>query len=149
MFDGSPAPSPPAFDDAGLDRLQARFATQEIPAAEWTHRAHLLMGAWHVFHLGPEAALERLRTGIRRLNQAHGTPETPTRGYHETITRAYVELLALFLPRFPPGTPLATRVNALLASPLAARDALLAFYDRDRLMSPEARAGWVPPRRPF
>jgi hypothetical protein len=139
----------PAPDDQALDRLQARFAAQEILASEWTHQAHLLMGAWHVFHFGSQEALERLRAGIRRLNQAHGTPETPTRGYHETITGAYVQLLALFLDRFSPETSLGTRVAALLASPLSARDALLAFYDRDRLMSPEARAAWLPPQRPF
>jgi hypothetical protein len=91
-----------------------------------------------------------MRTGIRRLNQSHGTAETPTRGYHETITRAYIELLAMFLARFPDGTPLATRVSALLASRLARRDALLTCYGRDRLTSPEARAAWVEPdRRPL
>jgi hypothetical protein len=146
---GPPSEPPDDDDDQWLDRLQARFAAQEIPAVQWTHRAHLVMGAWHVFHFGPEGALHRLRAGIRRLNLAHGTPESPTRGYHETITRAYVELLALFLERFAPGTPLVTRVAALLSSPLAAREALLAFYDRARLMSPEARAGWLPPDRAF
>lgn len=132
-----------------LEDLQQRFAAQALTAAEWTHAAHLRVGAWHVFHLGPIAGLDQLRAGIRRLNQAHGTPETPTRGYHETITRAFVELLAIFLAGFPAGTPLKQRVAALLRSPLAERDALLAFYDRARLMSPEARAGWIEPDRPF
>jgi hypothetical protein len=130
-----------------LDELAARFAAQAIPASEWNHRCHLLVGAWHVFHLGPDLALERLRAGIRRLNQVHGTPETETRGYHETITRAHVELLAIFLGGFPAATPLEARAAALLESPLASPQALLRFYDRPRLLSPAARAGWLEPDR--
>jgi 4-hydroxy-tetrahydrodipicolinate synthase len=135
------------LDDGALERLQARFAERAIPAAEWTHTAHLQVGAWHVFHLGADEALARMRAGILRLNQAHGLVETPARGYHETITRAYVELLAAFLGGFPPQTPLGARVAAALAAPLGRRDALLSFYDRERLMSPAARAAWVEPDR--
>jgi dihydrodipicolinate synthase/N-acetylneuraminate lyase len=130
---------------AGLDELAARFDRQAIPASEWNHRCHLLVGAWHVFRLGPDLALQRMRAGIRRLNQAHGTPETETRGYHETITRAYVELLAIFLGGFPAETPFEARAAALLVSPLAAPDVLLRFYNRQRLLSPAARAAWVEP----
>jgi 4-hydroxy-tetrahydrodipicolinate synthase len=138
-------PQPPEAHDGELEQLARRFAAQDIAAKEWTHTAHLTMGAWHVHHLGPDQALVRLREGIRRLNQAHGTAETPTRGYHETITRAYVELLAVYLGRFPADTPLTARVAALLASPLAQREALFAFYDRARLLSPQARAAFVEP----
>jgi 4-hydroxy-tetrahydrodipicolinate synthase len=144
-----PAPGSFPITDDELGRLAARFTARELPVSEWTHTAHLMTGAWHVFHLGPDRALPAMRDGIRRLNQAHGTPETPARGYHETITRAYVELLASFLGRFPEATPLASRVAALLAHPLAARDALLGFYARDRLMSPQARAAWLEPDHPL
>jgi 4-hydroxy-tetrahydrodipicolinate synthase len=145
-----PAPRPAVTgSDEEVARLAARFAAQEVPASEWTHRAHLMTGAWHVHHLGPDAALRAMREGILRLNKVHGTLETPTRGYHETITRAYVELLAVFLAGFPEGTPLGTRVAAMLAHPLAGRDALLAFYPRDRLMSAEARSAWLEPERPL
>ena len=86
---------------AALDELAARFAAAAIPATEWTHETHLTMGAWHVARFGPDAALERLRAGIRALNAAHGTIDSDTRGYHETITRAYVRLLAAFLRARP------------------------------------------------
>lgn len=61
------------------------------------------------------------------------------------MTRAYARLLAAFLATRPPATPLAERIEQLLASPLAARDALLVHYSRDRLFSVEARLGWVEP----
>lgn len=127
------------------DDLAARFAARAIPAAEWTHVAHLVVGAWHVHRYGPNGALDRLRDGIRRLNESHGNQNTPTSGYHETITRAYVELLAAFLAACPADEPLADRVARLVDSPLAAKDVLLTFYSRDRLMSMEARAGWREP----
>jgi 4-hydroxy-tetrahydrodipicolinate synthase len=129
-----------------LDDLAARFEQAAIPAAAWTHTAHVLVGAWHVEHFGA-GALARMRAGIHRLNEAHGTPNTATRGYHETITRAYLELIAGFFARFPPGISFASRASALLAGPLAHKDALFAFYARERLMSAAARAGWVEPDR--
>jgi len=37
------------------------------------------------------------------------------------------------------------RVARLLASPVAHKEALLRFYSRERLMSAQARAGWMEP----
>lgn len=130
-------------DDASA--LAARFAALTLPKAEWTHIAHLTVGAWHVDRYGPAEALTRLRDGIRRLNESHGSANTATAGYHETITAAYVTLLAAYLETGPPGLTLGARVERLLASPLAGRDMLLTFYSRERLLSIEARAQWVEP----
>ena len=35
--------------------------------------------------------MERMRAGIIHLNSFHGTPNTDTRGYHETITRFWMD----------------------------------------------------------
>ncbi|MDX2169496.1 MAG: hypothetical protein SF182_20675 [Deltaproteobacteria bacterium] len=115
-----------------------------MPHAEWTHRAHLAVGTWHVLRFGPDEALRRLRSGIRALNDAHGTPNSDTRGYHETITRAYVTLIADFLSTRA-GTSPADAAHALLRSPLAGKDALLRYYSRPCLGSVTARRGWVAP----
>jgi hypothetical protein len=84
-------------------------------------------------------------SGIRQLNDSHGTPNSAARGYHETITRAYVELLAEFLNSVPQTMPSSERVARLLATRLAAKEALLRFHSRERLMSSEARATWIEP----
>jgi hypothetical protein len=128
-----------------LDELVRRFTSQEIPMPEWTHEAHLLVGTWHVQRFGPEEALRRLRQGIRRLNDAHGTPNSATRGYHETITRAYVILIAEFLAGCPVGWPADERARALAAGPIGARDVLLRFYSKERLRSEAARREWQEP----
>ena len=76
-----------------VPRLVARFEDCTLPKEEWTHRAHLTVGLWYATRLPYEAALGAMRDGILRLNQAHGVPTTPTRGYHETITRFYLLVL--------------------------------------------------------
>jgi hypothetical protein len=128
-----------------LEELAARFTAAAIPATEWTHEMHLMVGAWHVARFGAAAALEHLRAGIRRLNAAHGTVDSDTRGYHETITRAYVRLIAHFLCGQPEGEALDASVAALLAGPLAARDVLMRHYSKATLFSVAARRGSVEP----
>ena len=132
----------PAID---VEDLAARFSVQSIAKDEWTHAAHLIVGAWHVERYGAGEALVKMRDGIRRLNVSIGGANTPTSGYHETITVAYVTLLAAYLDACPPDLPLAACVTRLLASPLAGRDMLLTFYSRERLFSTDARARWVEP----
>jgi hypothetical protein len=131
--------------DLALDQLIAGFQTCTLPHDAWTHLAHLRVGAWHVHHLGPENALAALRAGIRRLNESHGTVNSATGGYHETITAAHVQLIDLFLATFEPGAPFDERVAALVTSPLADRSILLRYWSRERLLSPEARATWLAP----
>ena len=107
--------TPPSLAD--IEALAARFDAAAIPSTEWKHETHLVMGAWHVARYGAEAALERLRAGIRRLNAAHGTVDSDTRGYHETITRAYVRVIAAFLRVRAPDEALDASVAALLGRP--------------------------------
>jgi hypothetical protein len=130
--------------DTELDDLVMRFAECSLPKPEWTHAAHLAVGLWHVSRYGRDEALARLRLGISRLNESHGTINSPTGGYHETVTRAYVQLLVAFAARHP-GMTDADRVTALLAGPLADKQALQRFYSRRRLDSVEARLGWAEP----
>ncbi len=117
-----------------------RFHDGTLPKAEWTHAAHLAVGAWHVARFGPAVALSRLRAHIYRLNESHGTVNDDHGGYHETITQAYVTLLAAH-----GGDASADAVRTILASPLGDRDVLLRFYSKERLMSVAARRGWVEP----
>ena len=128
---------------ADIDTLVGRFLDCTLPKGEWTHQAHLTVGAWHVDRYGPEEALARLRSGIRALNDSHGTINSATSGYHETITRAYVRVIASVLGAsslpFPEG------LASLLSGWAGERDALLRYYSPDTLMSPRARAEWIEP----
>jgi hypothetical protein len=134
-------------EDVSLAELAAAFRACTLPKEAWTHHAHLRVGAWHVHHHGPDAALEMLRAGIRRLNDHHGTINSATSGYHETITVAYVRLIAEFLATFPAEVPIETRAERLVSGPLGERSVLFDYWSREVLMSPRARAEWVPPDR--
>jgi hypothetical protein len=127
------------------DDLARQFLACTLPKADWTHQAHLRVGAWHVDRFGAAHALPRLREGIRRLNESHGGANTSTGGYHETITAAYVTLIDAFLATVGSAPSLDDRVERLLASPIADRAVLLRFWSREVLMSPAARAAWVAP----
>jgi hypothetical protein len=135
---------PPYEDPDEVPRLVAAFERRTLPKAGWTHRAHLTMGLWYSMHLSPDAALHAMREGILRLNDAHGVVSTPTSGYHETITRAYMRLIGEFVAGDGAPGGWEERTNRLLER-LGARDLLLTYYSRERLMSPEARARWVEP----
>lgn len=130
---------------ADVESLARAFVAGTLPQAQWTHEAHLAVGLWHVRQFGPAAALDQLRVAIRRLNDSHGTPNSDTRGYHETLTRAYVELLAQFLNAAPAAESLDDSVARLLASAASDRQAMLRFYSHQRLMSVDARRQWIEP----
>jgi len=124
--------------------LITAFRTTTLPAGEWTHEAHLRVGLWHVVTFGHDEAMRLMRTGIVALNDAHGTPNTDERGYHETITWAYVQLLAALVDEHPAGTPFETLADAAVTRFGDSR-VLLRYYSEARLRSVEARRTVVAP----
>jgi hypothetical protein len=128
---------------AEVERVVAGFMDSTLPHAEWTHRAHLTVALWYATHHEAAEALDRVRDGILRLNAAHGVPTTPTRGYHETITRFYMHVVGRFVEHEGREGDWAERVNRLLTR-YGHRDLPLR-YSEARLKSAEARAGWVEP----
>ena len=126
------------------DRLAEAFVDCTLPKEQWTHHAHLRVGLWHLLRYPPAEALALLRERIKRYNIARGGVNTDSAGYHETITRFYVWLIARFVAaadRAEPEDELAER----LVREYGDRDWPLRYYSRDRLLSAEARRGWVEP----
>ena len=82
---------------------------------------------------------------IRSYNESVGTPNNDSEGYHETITRAFLHGVRLFLSEADAEEPLHELVNELLLSPMGRRDWPLRFYSPARLFSVEARRNFVPP----
>jgi hypothetical protein len=126
--------------------LVAAFLAKTLPKPAWTHVAHLRVGLWHVRRLGEAAALRALRERIRAYNEAVGTANTDSSGYHETLTVFYVRLIADFLERSGAEADRADEeLEASLIAQCGARDLPLEYYSRDRLFSVEARRAWVTP----
>jgi len=143
----APKPATPPWHFSSTDELRAlvdAFEACTLTHAEWTHAAHVSVATWYVLFYGKHDATDRMRFGIQKLNATHGVPTTPTRGYHETLTRFYVWLVARELRAKPIDASLAEITNAVVDA-CDDRSIPLAYYSRERLMSWEARTTWVEP----
>lgn len=129
---------------AQIERIVAGFVDCTLPCEEWTHRAHLTVGLWHAGHYPADEALNRVRDGIQRYNQKCGVVDSPTRGYHETLTCFYMRVIGSYLSERADRTDWVALTNHLVEQ-CGNRDFPLGYYSRERLMSSEARADWVPP----
>ncbi|MEB3263240.1 MAG: hypothetical protein VKJ66_02585 [Synechococcus sp.] len=128
-----------------VNELVQAFTTCTLPREEWSHHAHLTVGLWHVLQAAsPEEALESLRQAIRRYNKATGTENTEHQGYHETITRFYVEIIDRFLQHGDQRQPI-DRLAAELIARHGERSLLWRHYSRDLLDSSAARLHWHEP----
>src|SRR5436305_2268161 len=78
-------------------RLVSEFEAGTLPHARWKHREHLTVAFWYVSRFDEAEATDRIRSGILFLNNCHGTPNTDTRGYHETLTRFWIGVVVKFL----------------------------------------------------
>ena len=78
---------------------------------------------------------------IPPYNVSTGVANTPTGGYHDTITVYFVWAVDRLLSEGL-DTP------AILRDPLVERTALLEWWDKETLMSSAARAAWLEPTLP-
>ena len=144
------------------DEFLTKFEQRTLNRGQWTHAAHVRMAWLYVGRSGTyRAARGKVRTGIKRLNQTFAAqmaapcgatrPPEPVAvpaaepklvGYHETITTAFVRLVA---SRARPGETFAAfrkRNPDLFDRKLSA---LLAHYSRGVLSSEEAKTKFAQP----
>jgi hypothetical protein len=114
------------------DALWTAFHDRTLPATEWNHAAHRRIAAMHIARYSLDEAHLLMRVGIIRLNLAHGLVETATRGYHETLTRVWLVVVADAGKRGVALTELHKEVP-------------LRYYSRERLFSLQARTVFVTP----
>lgn len=131
-------------NDNDIARVGRKFLDLSLPKPEWTHAAHFTVTIWLMRHR-PDLDLETEMPGlIRAFNEATGTPNTDTGGYHETITRASLGVARRGLASAP-ARPLHEILDMLLASPLGDSKWLLRYWSREKLFSVEARRNWLAP----
>src|SRR3954452_21485196 len=129
--------------DAEIEHLGEGLLACTLPREEWTHEAHLA-ATTYLLTRRPDVNIDQELPGIiRRFNESVGGVNSDSEGYHETITRVFLNGVRLFLAEADAAEPLHELVNALLLSPMGRRDWPLRFYSRDRLFSVEARRRFV------
>jgi hypothetical protein len=138
------------------DDFLAAFEACTLTRPEWTHEAHLRMGWLYAGRLRLADAIERAQVGIRRLNNTFiqaiireaqgrdggGPVETPPDGYHDTITVAFMRVIASRCRAGETFHTFRSRNSDLFDRTLPA---LLVHYSREQLYSPEAKARFVEP----
>ncbi|WP_437964707.1 hypothetical protein WMF04_34225 [Sorangium sp. So ce260] len=134
----------PPFGDRPIaeDDLAALAAAVEGAAfqqGDFSHARHLLLALHYVRAHGPEAALERMRSALQAFNARH----PPRTGYHETITVAWIALVAHHAAEHA-GASVHDLAESLLRI-YGSSKALFAHYSPARLLSDEARAAFVAP----
>lgn len=137
--------SPRLFaDDAAIIHVGEGLLGRTLPREEWTHEAHLAACTWIVRDRADIAPEKDMPNIISAYNVSVGGVNDDTQGYHETITQVYIAGVRAHLAEAS-ASSLMEAVNGLLLSPRGRRDLPLQHYSRERLLSVEARLGFVEP----
>ena len=137
--------SPRLFErDDDIRAIGTGLLARTLPREAWTHEAHLGACLW-LLSERPDIDIDaEIATIISRYNESVGGVNDDAQGYHDSITRAYVAGVRLFLSETEEAG-LAPRVNAMLLSDVGRRDWPLRFYSRELVFSVPARRGFVEP----
>jgi hypothetical protein len=131
------------MDDAELKR---QFEARTLPFQFWTHRAHVRVAYCYLSTLAYEKAEECIRIGIRNYNAANNVPESPTSGYNETTTVAFVRLIHATMRAYGTVMPTADSEAFCEMHPhLLNRNILRLFYSPQQRMHPDAKSKFVEP----
>jgi hypothetical protein len=116
----------------------AAFENGMLPAEMFHHADHIRLAWLYLSEHNYEAAERRFCDGLVRLAARFGVPEK----FHLTITLAWLRAVHARI-----RTDGETSFDAWLVrhSALLDRNFLLQHYSKERLESPEARAGWLEP----
>ena len=124
-----------------LDEFVSAWEAGTLPKARWTHAAHVAVGAYYAVRY-PCMAFERLKNGIIRYNEAVGTKNSDTSGYHETLTRLWVNVLTKLVDGITDPWKAACEAVDRFGED---RDLHRLYYSFDVVRNLQARHTWIPP----
>ena len=125
------------------ETLLMQFEATTWPFVEWRHRQHIKVAYLYLRQHPFDVAARKMRAGLLAYNSANQVPDGLDRGYHETMTQAWMRLVYLTLCEFGPSESADAFVDK--HTQLLSKRALLFFYSRDRIMSVEAKREFITP----
>lgn len=125
------------------EQLLAAFESCTLPMDQWSHLAHVRVAYLYASQHDWQTAIDRVRRGIKAYNASTATPETINRGYHETITQAFLRLV--FAAQQKTGPHDSSEQFCQSHPELLSKYVLQTFYSSERLMTMEAKARFVEP----
>jgi len=132
-------------DEPAIERIASGVIDRTLPKSEWTHAGHFAAALWLCRHRHDLIETSAIRRLICRYNEATGTANTDTGGYHHTITLASMRGAAAHLASHPENAPIHVVHSALMASYFGDPNWLFAYWSRECLFSVPARRDWVEP----
>ena len=127
-----------------IEALVNAFERVEIEPGCWDHRSHLTVACWYLLCYPPDEAVPIMRDGLLRHLDAWGIQTTLDRGYHETITVAWMRLVKHHLTNANLECTLVELINRINER-FREKDHIFEYFSRERLMSWEARKSWIEP----
>ena len=116
-----------------VDRLERCLLGKE----EFHHRDHLAVAVVYLYAVDLEAAVDRMRTTLKRFAAHHGVSGL----YHETLTRFWLQQVQARLDRDRCLRESVREVQEQLND----KNLPFEYYSRERMNSQEAREKWLPP----
>jgi hypothetical protein len=123
------------------NELLKQFEGCTLPREDWVHRTHIRVAYLYLIRHPLDVAVEKMRSGIQRYNAAVGVVDGLHSGYHETVTQAWMRLVAVTIREQGRGKD--SEDFCQQQPQLLQRSALRFFYSRERIMSPTARHSFV------
>lgn len=131
-------------DHAEIVEVGEGFLARTFPADRYHHREHLIMATYLLVRYPERNWRAELPDLIRAYNVANGGVNDDMRGYHHTMTLAFLTIVEDVLDEAGRDDVVAA-CNAVLTSPATEQNILLRFWSRDVLFSREARLTWIDP----
>jgi len=120
-----------------------QFETAAWPLAEWHHQQHIKVAYLYLRRYPFEAAMARIREGIKAYNAAHKVPDELLSGYHETMTQAWMRLVDFTLCEYGPAESADSFYEQ--HPQLQQKKVLRFFYTKKLFTSARAKAEFVEP----
>lgn len=125
------------------DDLLRQFEDSSLPFEQWVHRAHVRVAYLYLMRHPFEFAVEKMRSGIRAYNAAHHVPDEPNRGFHETMTGAWLRIIHATIQIYGAATSSEAFVDG--QPQLQEKKNLRLFYSPELIMSPAAKREFLEP----
>lgn len=125
------------------DEFIEQFEACTFPFEDWHHRAHVKLAYLYLVRHGFETAGIKLRDGIRAYNAANRVTDSPTSGYHETLTQFWLRMIQTTVQEYG-ALPTADEFFDFHAE-LSQKKIHRLFYSAELFMSSLARREFVEP----
>jgi hypothetical protein len=125
------------------DDFVQQFESRSFPFDQWHHRAHVKLAYIYLDRFGFAIASQKLCHGIRAYNAANNVTDTPTSGYHETITLFWLHIIQMTVQEY--GRRATADEFFDFHPQLSQKKIHRLFYSADLFMTARAKSEFVEP----